>query len=84
MFKRTCAYCHVLIEAETLEELGLKIDQEHVEINERRRKDKEPYKKYLKELKEFKTNKSNKDFKKVSDFNKKMIYICIKQWHQKK
>ena len=71
MFKRTCTYCHVSIEVETIEELGLKIDRKHVEINERRRKDKDPYEKYLKELQDFKINKSHKDFKKVSNFNSK-------------
>lgn len=59
MFKRTCVYCHVITEAETLDELGLKIDEEHVRINEERRNDKSLVIKYKKELKEFERKRND-------------------------
>ena len=81
MFKRTCAYCHVSIEAETFKELGLEIDQEHVEINERRRENKKPHEKYLRELKEFneKRDKIVKEFGNFEKYNKdkKVVEINV-------
>lgn len=79
MFSRICKYCNVYHEAETLEELGLKIDQEHVKINEKRRENKVSNEKYYRKLKEF-TDKRDKLLNEFGNFenynkNKKVVEI---------